>query len=383
MVPPAAPWVVDADGHISEPHDLWARYLPSPLRERASAALRMVDHPGGGVSACLEGRFIGEGNFQGAGGFGRTNAEMSRARWGPTDMNPGGFDPHRRLQDMDRMGIAVAVLFPSMCLLLNGVEDPELAAAMARAYNTYAAEFCGEDPRRLVPAAIVPLQSVAHAVDVMEHAAKLGHRAAALRPNLVRGRALHQPYYERLWQAAQDLDLAVALHPAATPEVQGSYEVIVWPDPQSANMLADALSLPVDCMITLAWLMFVGTLDRHPKVRIAILEASGSWVTMFLERLDKRVKHVGGPGGGRYPHIKSLPSDIFARQCFVAFESEEKALPRFADVLGDQMIWGSDYPHFDGEGAFEATENLASVAASIRRKILGENAARLYGLERP
>ena len=372
--------IVDADGHVSEPADLWQRYLDGPTAARADAVLRMVNHPGGGVSACLEGRLIGEGNFQGGGGYGKTAAEMAKASWTPEGMNPGGFDSERRLQDMDTMGISKSVLYASMGLLINGVKDPELAYHMCGAFNRYLADFCSADPKRLFGAAIVPMQSVAFMTAAATEAARQGHKAVAIRPNMVGARALHHAYYERFWAEMQSLNLAVGMHAAATPEVYGSFEAITRPEPEGTHMVADALSLPFDNMITLAWLMIGGTLDRYPGVRIGILEASGSWVTMFLERLDKRVKYGGGPNGGRTPHIKSLPSEIFARQCYVAFESEEQASPRLADVLGDTMIWASDYPHFDGEGPEEAMENISGLAEDTQRKILGENAARLYGI---
>ena len=75
-----------------------------------------------------------------------------------------------------------------------------------------------------------------------------------------------------------------------------------------------------------------------------------------------------------------MPSEIFRRQCYVAFESEDAAMPRLADVLGGSMIWGSDYPHFDGEGPGEALENLRLVPEETRRGIMSGNAARLYRL---
>ena len=379
MDKPAYP-VIDADGHVSEPQDLWDRCLDAATAVRAYAALRMVDHPGGGVSACLEGELVGEGNFQGGGGFGKTAADMAHAHWNPEDLNPGGFDPHQRIKDMDEMGIDAAVLYPSWCLLANGVRDPELAAAMCRGFNRYLAEFCRPYPKRLFGAAMVPMQSAAFMVDVAADAAPSGHKAVAVRPNMVRGRALQQPYYERFWAAVEDLGLAVALHPAATNEVQGVFDLIMQPDPQVSHTLPDALALPMDVMITLSWLMVGGVLDRHPSVRIGMLEASGSWVTMLLERLDKRVRYGGGPGGGRLPEIKTMPSEIFARQCFVAFESEEAAMPRLWDVVGGSMIWGSDYSHFDGEPASEAIKNIASLPEEGQRQIMGANAARLYDL---
>src|SRR5262249_52877567 len=70
--------------------------------------------------------------------------------------------------------------------------------------------------------------------------------------------------------------------------------------------------------------------------------------------------------------------------CFVSIEGDEKALPPLVDLIGaDVLIWASDFPHFDGHfpGAVtEALEGMAALPEPVVRKVLGENAARMYGL---
>ena len=74
------------------------------------------------------------------------------------------------------------------------------------------------------------------------------------------------------------------------------------------------------------------------------LEAGGGWVPYWLARLDHQV-----PSYHRYaPEVKLLPSEYFARQCWISFEIDEATLPALAPFVGDdRIVWGSDYPHAD------------------------------------
>ncbi len=87
-------------------------------------------------------------------------------------------------------------------------------------------------------------------------------------------------------------------------------------------------------------------------------------------------------GGHRL--IRTPPGEILARQCFVSVEGDERSLPALVDLIGeDVLFWASDFPHFDGHfpGAVtEAVEGLASLPDRVTRKVLGENAARMFGV---
>jgi predicted TIM-barrel fold metal-dependent hydrolase len=67
----------------------------------------------------------------------------------------------------------------------------------------------------------------------------------------------------------------------------------------------------------------------------------------------------------------------------VGFESDEALVYRLWDVFQDVAIWSSDYPHHDAEDAWDALHHMArlGVPATVQRKLMGENARRLYGIE--
>src|SRR5581483_4325449 len=110
-------------------------------------------------------------------------------------------------------------------------------------------------------------------------------------------------------------------------------------------------------------------------------ESYGGWALMWVDRLDKYFVQSGYRDRGE---VKTPPREIFARQVYVSFEPDERSLPLIAEALGpDNILWASDYPHFDATfpGVVrELHETIAGLPEGTRRKILGENAARFYGL---
>ena len=121
--------VLDADGHVAEPHDLWSGYCDPSHRRAATDALAIVDLPDGGSGLMLEGRCLVRGieavTFAGQ----NPRTFLGTRRW--DEGYPGAFDPVHRLRDMDLEGIDIAMVFPSMVGALGGVSDARLAAAMA------------------------------------------------------------------------------------------------------------------------------------------------------------------------------------------------------------------------------------------------------------
>jgi predicted TIM-barrel fold metal-dependent hydrolase len=141
------------------------------------------------------------------------------------------------------------------------------------------------------------------------------------------------------------------------------------------------LILFFDDYMTLANLVYAGVLERHPGLRVAILESGGGWIAHWMDRLDEFAESYGW----QLRHLKLVPSEYFRRQGYVSFDPGERtmgALARFAGA--DNMIWASDFPHSDAKypGVVgELREHTADMTAEERRKLLGENAIKLYGIQ--
>lgn len=307
--------------------------------------------------------------------------------WDPGVMShlaiPGGHDPVERLKDMNREGIDAAVLYPT--LLLEWREDPAGFGALCRAYNDWLRDYCAADKRRLFGVGAVPLQDVAAAIAEMERSVEqLDFKAVFIRPAPYIGRKkLHDPAYDAFWEAAQGLGCPVGVHPYPMADMANTVQLLALDDdsyglPSEGLTLRQGLGNAMDMMMATGWFVAGGICERFPNLKVVILEGSGGWMPTMLERFDHQQKVFGNP------YQRTLPSEVFKRQCWVSFDPDECALAFSAEVLGaDRIMWASDYPHPDAkiEGVVEelreATEKLD---AESRRLVNGVNAAVFYDL---
>jgi predicted TIM-barrel fold metal-dependent hydrolase len=163
--------VVDADGHILEPLDLWDNYIEPRFRNRAP---RIVKEADGKERLVIEEQTLGskERGIGAIGGVGARQGVVADDTMEYKQGKLGGFDPHARIPDMDTDGIDAAFLYPSMGLFAGAVHDPALAGALCRAYNRWLADYCKPYPDRLFGVAMLPMQSVEHAIGEMKFARK-------------------------------------------------------------------------------------------------------------------------------------------------------------------------------------------------------------------
>ncbi len=366
--------VVDADGHVLEPMELWDRYLSASGRRFKPHAVRN--------DWGLDTVYVGEQEIVTAplgllGTPGSRMDETDPAKKIPWEQaQRGGFDPVARLRDMDVEGIDVAVLYPSIGLNFWAIEDPAAALALARAYNDWLAEYCSADPRRLVGAAMLPFQDPAGAAAELRRAAlELRFPAAFVRPNPCRGRHIGDEDFEPVWAAAEDLGVTIGIH-------EGSSNTIptLGTDRLFNPLLLHAMSHPFEQMLACATLIVSGVMERHPHLRFVFLESGGGWAPYWLWRLDEQVRGFGGYA----PAMKHRPSEYFTRQCWISFEIDEHTLPALLPYVGEaRIVWGSDYPHHDATfpGAVAKLGRIIDgLPPATRRRILGQNACDVYRL---
>jgi len=369
------PTIIDADGHIVEPRFFWSEYVEPAFRDRVP---QIVKDDEGTDRVKYNGEFFAKSVIAPAamcipGGL----SEPQRARtlsW--DDLRPGSFDPHERIQDMNTEGIDVSILYPSIGLFFTGMKDPQLAAAACRAYNNWMADFCRPYPTRLYNVAPVPLQDVAEGIKEMRRVVKeQGAKAVSIRPNPYNNRRLNDPAYDPFWAEAQELNCTVAIHSAVLGDMPTA-GFDRYPHFFQRMIIAHPFEQQMACMD----LTCGGVLERYPKLRIALLESGGGWLTYWLARLDEFHEKIGH----MLPSLSLKPSEYFHRQCFLSCEPDDVALKTAATLgIDDVLMWASDYPHYDCvfPGVVdELKEHCEPLPESARRKIMGENAVRCYGL---
>ena len=370
----SAAFVFDADSHVLEPASLWSEYIDPKFRDRAPRVVtddQGRDHfhpdPENPAFAASDVSII---NLAGAwGARDSTDAIPESYEKGAR----GGFDPHARIAVLDAEGIDATLLYATLGLALGTLEDAKLAAADARAYNRWLGDFCKPYPNRLYGAALIPLQTTEVAIEELRFAVeKLGFRTATILPYLYRGRALHDPSLYPFWEVAQDLDVGIGIHAGGGSGMESlshgrfTSKAVSHCAEHTFEMMAAALSL-----------IMHGVCDKFPRLRFAFNESGGGWMVGWLERMDRHFDDVTSNDTG----LKTRPSEIFRRQCFISFEPIENSLKVLAEYMGpENIIWGSDYPHPDG---FPNTPRLLKnlgLKPDIETAILSQGAKSFCGL---
>lgn len=284
-------------------------------------------------------------------------------------------DPAGMLRAADREGIDVMVLFPSLGLATPAFEDVGFASEFARALNRYMADFCRAGNGRLRGVGVVPIEDPDEAIRVMTEAKELGLVCTHIPPAL-RERNLDHPDLDRFYSAAEDLDMPLAVHGAP-----GVHLPKIGTDRFTNYIQVHCVSFPFDQMFAATAMVTGGVFERHPRLRVAFVEAGVGWLPYLVERLhehyEKRADWI--PGGW-----KRDPREYLARgQIYVTCEGEDATLPGAASVVGEDCImFASDFPHWDSPypHATESARERKDIGESLRRKLLGENASRFFGL---
>lgn len=363
--------IMDSDMHLREPADLWKKYMDAEWRDQAPSVLSSTARSSAMV--LLDGKILQGYDPKYRGGIfdaTRIDNEIKEAR-------ARGFDAVSQLQAMDREGLDVAALYPSIGLgiMMREEINPNLAAAIARAYNNWLYDFCQADPRRLKGVAMLSLHDVSEAVKEAERAVtKLGFIGAFARPEPLRNLAWHSRYYDTLWSCLESLGVPLGFHSAAA-----AGEVAQIGDRFGDNLLLrHVASHPMENMLAMVDMIGGGVFDRHPKLKVAFLECYCGWVSFLLHRMDSAMEK------GRFPTAGKLkPSEYFRRQVWISTE-HEKELPMIIELVGDDnIVFSTDYPHGDSDfpHAVEEFLEMDRVSKKSQQKILWDNCARLYGID--
>src|ERR1700720_1332844 len=368
--------VIDADGHVLEPVDLWDHYIEPKFWDRRPQ--RFIDHDGKDRLKIDGKAFGGKKGLGALGAIGARDGVVCDDTLAYEEGRRGGFDPHARIPDMDLDGIDAAFLYPSLGLFSGAIHDAPLAAATCRAYNRWLADYCKPYPDRLFGVAMLPMQSIDLAIAEMRFAKKqLGMRGGFLRPNPYNGRMLHHPDYEPFWNEVEKLDFSIGLHEGASG---GMPQVGV--DRFETRGARHIISHTMEMMLAAMSVIWGGVCDRFPRLRIAFLESGGGWIAPWLDRMDRHFDDQGFNDSG----LSMRPSELFQRNCWISFEPVEGCLGVLADYIGPhKILWATDYPHPDGffPGAPAMIAGRPELSDATKREILGGGARRFYGLEAP
>jgi predicted TIM-barrel fold metal-dependent hydrolase len=359
--------IYSCDDHLdlsAVPPQLWESRLPRTFAEQGP---RVIDGEKGRQWVC-EGRVIGRSGMPK-----NTAAVKGLSAIGRAGIDDDGYragTPKLRLEDMDRDGLAVSVVYGPLSLGFP-IADPALQTATYAAWNDWAVEdFNATAPNRLYALAFLPSHAPEAAAAELERCARIGHRGAIVDAFRV---DLGDAAWDRLWAAAESTGLPISFHINGGISPNLSYQIGKWQSAAYASLLPMQLDEP------LATMVFSGALERHPRLKIVLAESGIGWLPYFLSRIDSEWRELGR----RLDYAPRVaPSELVRRQVMLTFEHEPLAEQFIPFVGAESCMWASDYPHTDStfpnsRAAIE--ESLGALAADDIRKITATNCARLYG----
>src|SRR5499425_2712008 len=274
--------ILDSDLHMMEPDDLWARYLDGPYKANPPRFLggqqrALTPSPEDKANADtimgmeVQGLAIPAfGTQMGATVSRRELRARSRASHPHFNIaRARGFDAVSTLMAMDIEGIDVAVMYGTRGRQILCHDDlaPDYAAALARAYNSWAHDYCSQDRQRLKFAAQIAMHDIPSAVtEAHRCVTELGAVAIIGTPNPVNGQHLHDEACEPLWDELERLDVPIGFHPTGTTALRDDAGRR-YVGHANFHPIAHAIRNPVELMGAMASVTTGGVLDRHPKLR--------------------------------------------------------------------------------------------------------------------
>jgi predicted TIM-barrel fold metal-dependent hydrolase len=351
-------FVVDADVHVHEDPAGLADYAEAPwdvaLREIAKVPERYLDLPGMSPRAEFRAPFPGGSN--------RAQIVTS-ARQMATELS--------------ELCVDRAVVFPDHLLLLAMVRDPSFAACLARSYNRWLHErWLTVEPMLKGALVIAPQDPVGGADDIRSHAAHDEFVCIYLPASGVRP-LYGDPCYDPVYDAAVEAGLPVVMHSVEAVYPTFPFQLEVF----RTSLAQHAIAHPFAMMANMISMLETGVPVRHAELRIGIMEAGTSWVPFVINRLDKEYTERRR----EVPFLQDRPSHYIKQWFFGTQPIEEPE--RRTDIVAlfelfdgeNRAMFASDWPHHD----FDHPQYVFGLPFSpeARRKIMGENAARFFGLD--
>jgi predicted TIM-barrel fold metal-dependent hydrolase len=272
-----------------------------------------------------------------------------------------------RLRHMDEQGIDVEALSinPNWYAL-----ERDMARQVIKIQNEKLAALCAANPERFVAFASVALQHPDLAAEQLEEGVKkLGLRGAAIGGH-VNGEELSSSRFDPFWAKAEALGTVVFIHPQGIPEMQKRL--------QGNGLLTNVIGNPLETTIALSHLIFDGTLDRFPGLKICSAHGGG-YLPSYADRSDHGC--LTFPTQCNKEALKKRPTEYLRQLYFDSLVFSPEALRHLVAQCGSsQIVMGTDYPFPWTSTAVDHILGTSSLSNAERQAILGGNASKLLGI---
>ena len=328
--------LVSSDSHIDEPEDLWDA-VPAELREQLPPI----------------------------------------RKWTPENRPQGGVNPKIRIEHMDLDNVAAEVLYPTSTL--RAFNRPQAAQEAAfRVYNDWVADYCKTAPRRLFAVPCLCVYDIDWAVAEMQRCYDMGLLGGLIWQVPDPALPFTSDHYEKLWAAAAELGYPINFHILSGH----SYDVSKL---KGIEVVRASVNIKTADMITTMFdLIWSGVFDRHPKLKVEMVESEIGFMPFTIQQWDYYYNRFkDSPDRGGFP-ISRLPSEIFHDHVYATFMDDYVGAQTLKFWGTDNCMWSSDYPHgnmtWPQSRAFIAKQ-IGELDYATQERLISQNVIDLYGLE--
>ena len=287
-------------------------------------------------------------------------------------------DPELRVKDQEIDGIDAEVIYGILGIgggmFIESGPEAETLVSIYDIYNEYVAGLVKGYEERIAALACITSYEPQVSARQLRTAAELGLRGAELNVSQMRKPIYHEDW-DVLWDAASECEMPISFHTLgldyAKPEPADA-ERYEWVDTGLLYVLFQLSGAEFLVSILLS-----GACEKNPGFRFVLGECGIGWLPYVLERTDNeyrdRLFHIG---------LEHAPSEYWKRQGYSTFQQEYVSLDQVERIGADNIMWGSDYPHQDGvfpDSGKAIEDGIGHLPEDVVRKIVCENAARLYG----
>ncbi len=283
------------------------------------------------------------------------------------DVEANCWDPAVRIEEMDTHGVHVQVL-STVPVMFSYWAKPADGAAIAQFLNEHIAEIVSEFPLRFAGLGTVPLQDITLAIKELENCRRLGLVGVQIGTN-VNQLNLGEPQFLDFFSACEELGMAVFVHP---------WEMMGEADMQK-YWLPWLVGMPAETSRAICSLIFSGTLEKCPRLRICFAHGGGSFPAT-IGRIEHGFKVRPDLCAADNPHT---PRRYLEQMYFDSLVHEPAMLKMLLDLAGPKHVMlGSDYPFPLGELEPGKLIDQMSFDDKTRKNLLHQSALDWLGIDK-
>jgi aminocarboxymuconate-semialdehyde decarboxylase len=273
-------------------------------------------------------------------------------------------DADERIKAMDAMGVDVQVLSASLVHQCTYEAEPQAALALDQQSNDRIATMAAKHPLRLRGIGSVPLQSPALAVQELGRCMKNLGLSGVTISTRVRDLEIGERSLRPFWEKAEELGAVVFIHPAGNPGARFR-----------KHFLWNSIGQNFEEAMAIASLMYEGILDAYPKLKICVSHGGG-YMPFYMGRIARN--YIEKPT--TRINMSKAPNEYLRMLYYDTCVYDPVTLQALVAAVGaERVLLGSDYPVGEMKPV-EFIEQTPGLTATDKGKIIGGNAARLFGL---